>query len=109
MSTSAGVPQSASFGGSLGKCLVDIDQYESANDFFADLSRTAMVGGSITILLEEIPILHYFIIAGGLSYTVYKTYQDEITSSLRKMKQIGKASFLAAGSVTAIIAGMMIG
>lgn len=69
-------PSSATMGGSLGKCLVDIDKYEDVNDFFADLSKTAMIGGSITILLEEIPVLNYFIIAGGLSYTVYKGYND---------------------------------
>ncbi len=79
-------PTSANISGGLGKCLVDIDQYEDVNEFFADLSKKAMIGGSITILLEEIPILNYFIIAGGLSYTVYRTYNDEITSSLKKMK-----------------------
>jgi hypothetical protein len=70
------VPQSATLGGSLGKCLVDIDSYNDINDFFQDLSKTAMIGGSITILLEEVPIFNYFIIAGGLSYTVYRSYKD---------------------------------
>ncbi len=103
------VSQSASIGGSLGKCLVDIDKYRNANDFFIDLSKAAMVGGTITVLLEEVPILNYFIIAGGLSYTVYSNYKDEISSSLKKMKQIGKASFLAVGAVSSTVAGMMIG
>lgn len=93
----------------MGKCLVDIDKYKNANDFFIDLSKAAMVGGTITVLLEEVPILNYFIIAGGLSYTVYSNYTDEISSSMKKMKQIGKASFLAVGAVSSTVAGMMIG
>ena len=104
-----GVSQSASLGGSLGKCLVDIDQYESANQFFAELSKTAMIGGSITILLQQIPIFNYFIIAGGLSFTVYRSYKDEITSSQKKMKHIGSASIVAVGSVGSTATGMVIG
>lgn len=69
-------PASASIGGGLGKCLVDIDKYESANAFFIDFSKNAVIGSSIGVMLEEIPILNYFIVAGGLSYTVYVNYKD---------------------------------
>lgn len=68
-----------------------------------------MIGGSLGIMLEEVPILNYFIIAGGLSYTVYVNYKDEITSSLRKMKQVGKASVVAVGSVGSTVTGMIVG
>lgn len=55
------------------------------------------------------PIFNYFIIAGGLSYTVYSNYKDEISSSLKKMKKIGKASIVAVGAVGSTVTGMMIG
>jgi hypothetical protein len=44
-------PASASIGGGLGKCLVDIDKYKFTNDFFIDLSKNVMVCGSIAYVL----------------------------------------------------------
>jgi hypothetical protein len=89
--------------------LVDIDNYESTNEFFVYLSKNALVGKSISFMLEEVPILNYFIVAGGLSYTVYVNYKDEIASSLTKMKNIGKASVLAVGSVGTAVTGIILG
>lgn len=46
------VPSSANMGANLGKCLVDIDQYKTVNEFFVDLSKNAMIGGSIAVMLD---------------------------------------------------------
>lgn len=37
--------------GSLGKVLVDINKYENAGDFFRDLSKSTIIGGSINVML----------------------------------------------------------
>ena len=38
-------------GGTLGKVLVDVNKYKSAQDFFKDLSKSAIIGGSINAML----------------------------------------------------------
>lgn len=63
----------------------------------------------MTYVLTQIPILSYFVIAGGLSYTFYHTFNNKATSKLKKLKQLGKTSITAVGSVGSAVAGMVIG
>lgn len=106
-----GVPigQYANFGGSVGKCLADVNKYKSANAFLLDLSTSTVIGGSFTYALTQVPILQYFIIAGGLTYTFYHTFSNKTTSTKKKMSQLGKTSVTAVGSVGSAVAGMMLG
>lgn len=55
------------------------------------------------------PILSYFVIAGGLTYTFYHTFHNKATSRLKKAKQVGKTTITAVGSVGSAVAGMMLG
>lgn len=104
-----GMPAKVSIGGSLGVFLVNINKFKSAGEFLKAFSQGVVVGGTISVLLQEVPILNYIIIAGGLTYTAYVNYKDEITTSMRKMKQIGRASVMAVGAVGSTVTGMIIG
>lgn len=101
--------QYANFGGSVGKCLANINKYKSANAFLLDLSTSTLIGGSLTFALTQVPILQYFIIAGGFTYSFYYTFHNKTTSTKKKLKQLGKTSVTAVGSVGSAVAGMMLG
>lgn len=106
-----GVPlgQYANIGGNLGRCIADINKYKSANHFLKDLSTSTIIGGSMTYILTKVPILSYFVIAGGLTYTFYHTLHNKATSKLKKAKQVGKVTLTSVSAVGTTVAGMMIG
>lgn len=108
---SYGVPtcELATIGGSLGKCLADINKYHDANQFFMDLSKTAAICSTISYAMAEIPILSYFIIAGGFTYSFYIACSNEATSSFKKFNQISSATMSAVGSVGSTLGGIMLG
>jgi len=74
-----------------------------------DLSKSTVISGSVSYILVSVPILSYFMIAGGLTYTFYHTFNNQATSTLKKFKQLGKTSVTAMGSVGSAVAGMMLG
>lgn len=96
-------------GGTIGRCLADIDNYKDASHFLVDLSKQTVVTGSMNYIVLQVPIVKYFFVAGGLSYTFYHTFSNEATSGSKKMKQLGSAGVTAVGSVGTAIAGMTIG
>jgi hypothetical protein len=49
------------------------------------------------------------VVTGGLSYIVYVSYNDEIASSLKKMKDVGKTSVIVVGAVGTTVTGMIVG
>jgi|JI10StandDraft_1071094.scaffolds.fasta_scaffold25825_2 hypothetical protein len=101
--------QYANLGGSIGKCLADINKYKDANHFLKDLSKNTIIGGSITYILTKVPILSYFMIAGGFTYTFYHTWNNKTTSNRKKVRQVGKVTVTAVGSVGSAVAGSMLG
>lgn len=49
-----GVPigQYSNLGSNVGKCLANINQYKSANQFLMDLSKSTVIGGSMGYILS---------------------------------------------------------
>lgn len=64
--------------------MADIDKYDDANQFFVDLSKTAAICSTFSYAMAEVPILSYFIVAGGFSYSFYLTCSNKATSAHRK-------------------------
>ena len=73
-------------GNTLGQCLAHMDDYESPNAFLKDLSKKTVMTGSISYIVEQIPIMNYFFVAGGLTFTFYHTFSNHATSGKEKMK-----------------------
>lgn len=63
----------------------------------------------MSYILSQVPILSYFVIAGGLTYTFYHTVNNKATSKTKKFKQFSKTTVTSAGSVGSAVAGMMLG
>lgn len=59
--------------------------------------------------MAEIPILSYFIIAGGFTYSFYIAYNNKATSTFKKVNQFGSYTMSAVGSVGSTLAGIMLG
>lgn len=60
-------------------------------------------------LMMEIPILNYFFIAGGFSYSFYKAFSNEATNNPSKFKKLGKSTATAIGTAGTTVAGMLLG
>jgi hypothetical protein len=73
-------------GGTLGKCLVDINKYTDTSDFLKDISQRAILAHSFQTIFQKIPILGYLFIAGSLSYSFYSVVKNKMNSTDKKIK-----------------------
>ena len=99
----------ANLGSTVGKCLADIHKYKDANHFLVDISKKTMVTGSMSYIIMEVPVMQYFFVAGGLTFTFYNTFKNEATNATEKMKQLSYSSITAIGSIGSAVAGMALG
>jgi hypothetical protein len=74
-----------------------------------DLSKTTAIFSCFSLVLEEIPILGYFVVAGGFTYSFYRTLKNKATSSSKKMHEMGGATITAVGSIGSIVGGIFLG
>lgn len=74
-----------------------------------DLSKTAAIYSTISYAMASIPILSYFIIAGGFTYSFYVACSNEATSSFKKFDQIKNFTMSAMGSIGSTLGGIMLG
>ena len=96
-------------GGSLGRCLADIDKYESVSDFATDVSKRAAVGGTMSYMLATLPILSYIFIAGGFSYSFYYVFSNKKNNLKRKFEQVGNIGIDTVSSLGSGMLGAFIG
>lgn len=73
-------------GGSLGSCLANINEYDSFGSFVVDFSSKTAVTGSINYLVETIPIMGLFLVAGGFTYTFYKVLKSKFKTTNKKIQ-----------------------
>lgn len=59
--------------------------------------------------MASIPILSYFIIAGGFTYSFYMACSNEATSSFKKFDQMKNFTISVLGSVGTTLGGIMLG
>jgi phage tail tape-measure protein len=55
------------------------------------------------------PIVNYFVIAGGLGYQFYKTMNNRATSNTEKMKRFGQTGARMASGFVGGLVGMAVG
>lgn len=73
------------------------------------MSKTTAIYGTISIMMAEVPIISYLIIAGGFTYSFYVTFKNGATSKIKKAKLIGNATLTAVGSIGSTIGGILLG
>jgi hypothetical protein len=56
-------------GASLGYCLANINNYKNTNEFVKDFGFMAAVNGTLTYIVESVPVIGTLLLLGGLGYT----------------------------------------
>lgn len=96
-------------GGTLGKCLTDINNYKDASQFLKDISQRAILTHSFNTIFQRIPIIGYLLIAGSLTYSFYSVMKNRMNSTNKKIKDFGNLAIIASTSLGTSIAGGIIG
>lgn len=73
-------------GGSMGKCLAEIDTYDNVGDFAISLSKRTVIGSSFNYLLMQVPLLGYLFVTGGFTYTFYYIFSNKYANINKKMR-----------------------
>ena len=74
-------------GGSLGSCLANIRNYDSVGSFVVDFSSKTLVSGSLNYLVEKVPIMGYFLVAGGFTYSFYRVMRSKFKKKRKKIRR----------------------
>jgi hypothetical protein len=96
-------------GGSLGKCLADINNYNSASDFMMDLSKGAAISGTFNYLIYNVPLVGYIFVTGGYTYSFYSIFSNKYSTFDKKFQEMGNMTIDTASSVGSGILGAFIG
>jgi len=86
-------------GGSLGKCIADINNYDSASDFMMDLSKGAAISGTFNYLIYSVPLIGYLFVTGGYTYTFYSIFSNKYSTFGKKFSEIGNLTIDTASSL----------
>lgn len=96
-------------GGSLGKCIADINNYDSASDFMMDLTKGAAISGTFNYLIYNVPLVGYLFVTGGYTYTFYSIFTNKYSTFGKKFQEIGNMTIDTASSVGSGIIGAFVG
>ena len=96
-------------GGVLGKCLADINKYDSVGDFMIDLSTKTITSGTIHYMALKIPLVGIILVTGGFSYTLFGIFSNKKIDEKKKLQQMGYVTFDVAATVGTGILGAFVG
>jgi hypothetical protein len=96
-------------GGSLGKCLADINKYDSASDFMMDLSKGAAISGTFNYLIYSVPLIGYLFVTGGYTYSFYAIFSNRYSTFNKKFREIKNMTIDTVSSVGSGIIGAFVG
>jgi hypothetical protein len=96
-------------GGSLGGCLADIRKYDSMGSFVVDFSSKTLVSGSLSYLVERLPIMGYFLVAGGFTYSFYRILKSKFKTTSKKIRDLGRMAIDTGATLGAGIIGGIVG
>ena len=96
-------------GGALGKCLAEIDKYDSVGDFVFDLSKRSIMSGTFHLVATRIPLVGILFVTGGFSYTLFGIFSNDAINNKKKFQQVGYVTFDVASSVGTGILGAVVG
>jgi hypothetical protein len=96
-------------GGSLGRCLADINKYESVGDFVFDLSKRSVISGGFNYVATQVPLVGILFVTGGFSYTLFGIFSKEHTTNTKKFQQVGYVTFDVASTIGTGLLGAAIG
>jgi hypothetical protein len=96
-------------GGTLGRCLANINKYESMGDFIIDLSKRSMISGSFNYVATSVPLLGYIFATGGYTYSFYYIFSNKLFNKKKKLQELGTVTIDTASSIGSGLIGATIG
>lgn len=97
------------FGGTMGRTLAEIDQFNNAGQFVAALSKRMIIGGSVNYMISTVPLLGYVFVTGGYTYSFYYIFSNKYSNKNKKFREIRNMTLGVASSVGSAIVGATIG
>lgn len=74
-----------------------------------DLSRRTLIAGSMSYMINAVPILGYLFISGGFTYSFYYIFSNKYSNSSKKFRELGNMTLTTASSVGSGLLGAVIG
>lgn len=71
--------------GVIGRCLYLMKKYNSAADFFTDLSKRAILSKSMEQIMMSVPILGFLLAAGTFTKTFYNIFSNKFSTDSKKL------------------------
>jgi hypothetical protein len=96
-------------GASLGYCLANINSYQSTTDFLKDFSYIAAINGTITYVVQRVPLFGTLIIIGGLGYKTLSIVNNKVDNLNSKVGKFGKLMLEGGTTVGGSISGAILG
>lgn len=96
-------------GGTMGRCLAEIDKYKNVGHFMADLSRRTVLAGSMSYMINAVPILGYLFISGGFTYSFYYIFSNKYANKAKKFRDLGNITVGTASSFGSGVLGAIVG
>lgn len=96
-------------GGTMGRSLAEIGDYDSVGQFMGTLSKRMMIGGSLNYMLTSVPLLGYIFITGGYTYSFYYIFKNKYANSDKKLREIKHMTIGTASSIGSGLLGATVG
>jgi hypothetical protein len=84
-------------------------KYQTASDFFKDLSKRAILSKSIEEIMMVIPIVGFLIAAGSFTRAFYKIFSNHFSTGSKKLSEITGFVVKTGATVGSSIVGALIG
>jgi hypothetical protein len=99
----------STMGGAMGKCLADINKYESVTDFVFDISKRSVVSGTFNYVASRVPLIGILFVTGGYSLTLFGIFSNESVNYSKKFQQVGYVTFDVASTIGTSLLGAAVG
>lgn len=74
-----------------------------------DFSSRTVLSGSVNYLVERIPIMGFFLVAGGFTYSFYKVLKSKFKTTSEKIRNLGKMALNTGTNIGAGVIGGIVG
>ena len=93
----------------MGKCLADIDKYDTVTDFVFDISKRSVISGTFNYVATKIPVLGILFVTGGFSLTLFGIFSNDSVNYNKKFQQVGYVTFDVASTIGTGLLGAAVG
>ena len=99
----------STLGGAMGKCLADIEKYDTVTDFVFDLSKRSVISGTFNYVATRVPLIGILFVTGGFSLTLFGIFSNDSVNFNKKFQQVGYVTFDVASTIGTGLLGAAVG